>query len=306
MFAIKMKNSLLFLIGFITLIGTFSCCAQSDPNKYYGVHDLKKVNPKTVYRFRINDSTITEVPKVLKKCTNIQYIDLRGCRIDNIPSFFSKFTKLETLSLSDNHLIEIPDGVFLIPHLKELLLYDNRITFLPATMKDLQDLESIHMSGPKVRNLDILRDNPKLYSFGFNEMGLDEFPAVILNFPKTKHIYLWENNITSLPEELASFDSLEYLNVSANKLTELPTELAGLEKLKSLLLADNEISEVDSTIGLLDGVEVLYLSENPLDDIPDAIADMENLEYCNARKTNITEERQVELRKMAPDVYFEF
>jgi len=301
-----MKSLQLFLCVLILHTGSSSCRGQTDPNKYYGLEDLKKVNPNKVYRFRINVSTITDVPKVLKKCTNIEYIDFRGCRIHNIPQFFSKFAKLETLNLSDNDLDEIPDGVFLIPHLKEILLYDNRITFFPATMKDLQDLESIHMSGPKVRNLDILRYNPKLNSFGSNEMGLDEFPAVILNFPKTKYIYLWENNITSIPEELASFDSLEYLNVSTNKLTRFPKELAGLKKLESLLLADNEISEVDSTIGLLDGVEVLYLSENPLDDIPDAIADMEHLEYCNARKTNISEERQAQLRKMAPDVYFEF
>jgi len=218
-----MKSLQLLLSVLVLFTCLNSCSAQVDPNKYYGIQDLKKVNPKTGYRFRINDSTITDVPKALKKCTNIEYIDLRGCRINNIPQFFSKFMKLETLNLSDNDLAEIPNGVFLIPHLKEILLYDNRITFFPAAMKDLQNLESIHMSGPKVRNLEILRYNPKLNSFGFNEMGLDEFPAVILNFPKTKYIYLWENNIPSIPVELASFDSLEYLNVSTNKLTKFPT-----------------------------------------------------------------------------------
>ena len=290
----------------ILLIGLVDCGAQTDPNKFYALHELKQVEPNEVFRFRVNDSTITEVPKALKKCTNLEYIDLRGCRIQEIPEYFSKFKELGTLNLSDNQLKKIPDGVFVIPHLKELLLYDNFIDHFPEEMKQLQDLESIHMSGPNISNLDILAFNPRLVSLGFNEMALEEFPAVIFNFPKAKHIYLWGNNITEIPVEIGALDSIEYLNMSSNELTGIPVELTSLKKLESLLLADNQITEIDSTIGLLDGVQVLYLSENPLEDLPDAIADMENLEYFNVRKTKIAKERQAELREMAPDVYFEF
>ncbi|MFX0005918.1 MAG: leucine-rich repeat domain-containing protein [Candidatus Hermodarchaeota archaeon] len=137
--------------------------------------------------------------KGLEKMKNLEYLDLKGNKIENIDGFdyltnlrfldLSKnnisdlkglniFHNLRILNLSKNNLNSLPDSVGMLEELRKLKLANNNLQELPKTLNNLKKLEIIDLS--------------------FN--NFNSFPSILCELKSLKEIHLKGSNLKDLPE----------------------------------------------------------------------------------------------------------
>lgn len=87
---------------------------------------------------------ITVLPTVLRDCTQLTMLGLKGCGLKQIPED-SLPPNLRWLVLTDNQLSELPTSFGELTQLKKLSLACNQLSALPDSMAQLQQLELLRL-----------------------------------------------------------------------------------------------------------------------------------------------------------------
>ncbi|XP_037948127.1 acidic leucine-rich nuclear phosphoprotein 32 family member A isoform X1 [Teleopsis dalmanni] len=91
-----------------------------------------------------------------KKANQITELNLDNCRATSIVGFTEEFTALETLSLINVGLTTLK-GFPVLPNLKKLELSDNRISTGLNYLASSPKLQSLNLSGNKIKELEALK-----------------------------------------------------------------------------------------------------------------------------------------------------
>ena len=122
--------------------------------------------PYSLKYLKLVNSRLTEFPKALKSCINLESLEITRSKITLIPDWISKLQKLKSLALKynqittiplsltsnkalervnlDSNLIDaIPPEIFALPQLKQLLLSRNKIRHIPEEILKSRSLEYV-------------------------------------------------------------------------------------------------------------------------------------------------------------------
>lgn len=220
---------------------------------------------------QLTSGRLKNVPKELKICTEIKYLDLFGNSIQEIPDWFFQFKKLEHISLRSNLLKELPTIVFTIENIKYLNLSDNQIREIKGHyFSNLLDIEKVDLSYNQISSLPVEKiEYPKCKSLNIKGNKLEKFPTAISDAYTLEKLDLSENKIGSIDDD--AFDNLENLielDLSFNELNYLPTSIGKLTKLKRLNLSGNKISSLPKEFENLTSLEFLDFDSNPIGRVP--------------------------------------
>ena len=92
-----------------------------------------------------SDNAFTELPAVLGRCTALDIIGFKACRIERVPARALP-PALRWLILTDNRIAELPESLGDCPRLQKLMLAGNRLRRLPRRIGDCQRLELVRLA----------------------------------------------------------------------------------------------------------------------------------------------------------------
>ncbi len=163
-------------------------------------------------------------------------------------------------------------------HVVNISLSKNLKGFIPSEIKDLTELQELHISTP-------------------NSSGLTEIKPEIGQLSKLTRMNLSGHELSSLPTDIGNLSSLVYLNVSNNELSSLPAGIGNFAKLEELHLENQEsydtttgirektLTSLPDEIGNIASLKKLYLQHNSLTSLPSTIGDLVNLEELRLSET---------------------
>ncbi|KAK9205658.1 hypothetical protein WN943_015926 [Citrus x changshan-huyou] len=148
-----------------------------------------------ITRLYLDQSAIEEVPSSIECLTDLEVLDLRGCkRLKRISTRFCKLRSLVDLFLHGClNLESFPEILEKMEHLKRIYLGHTTITELPSSFENLPGLEVLFVD-----------DCSKL----------DKLPDNIGNFESLYHISAAGSAIRQLPSSVADSNALGILEVS--------------------------------------------------------------------------------------------
>ena len=178
------------------------------------------------YRFFFLDSlSFPAIPSKLFTFNNLMSLNMIGNKMRKIPDELFQLTQLEWLYLNSNEISEIPPEITKLKNLQELALSSNRITKLPVEFSQLTTLRYLS-----------IRSN------SLEASTLDNIPSSV------RHLFIGNNNFTSLPESLTRLKELYTLCAGSNQLKELPAKFTELVHLHTLDLSQNQFTKLPMEI----------------------------------------------------------
>ncbi|ORY18035.1 hypothetical protein BCR34DRAFT_554697 [Clohesyomyces aquaticus] len=96
-----------------------------------------------VERLSLSNNHLTSVPRNLKTCTLLRFLDLSGNKFETIPDAIFSLHFLEVLDMARNHLRAIPEGIQQLVSLKVLSVEGNAITALPVSLGVMPNLRNL-------------------------------------------------------------------------------------------------------------------------------------------------------------------
>ncbi len=260
-----------------------------------------------VYLDLSGNNNFSTLPKKFYNLTNLRYLDLSACKIDNLSPEIEKLTKLTYLNLSGNQLTSLPPEIGKLTKLTYLNLSGNQLTSLPPEVGKLINLTVLDLSGNKRLPAGI-GENPRFRSLWHQltnlppEIGklvnlkrldlsynkLTNLPPEIGKLTNLTELDLSDNNLTSLPPEIGKLTNLTELNLCRNDLTSLPLEIGKLTNLTKLNLCCNDLTSLPLEIGKLTKLTELNLSSNQLTSLPPEIGKLTKLTELNLRSNQLT------------------
>lgn len=231
---------------------------------------LKELKFNT-HKVQLTTGRLKDVPKELKICTEIKYLDLFGNSIQEIPDWFFQFKKLEHLSLKNNTLKALPTIIFTIENLRYLNLADNQIHEINGHyFRNLMIIEKVDISYNQITSIPTEKITyTKCNSLSIKGNRLQQFPTAVSDVCTLEKLDLSENKINLIKDD--AFDLLEdliELDLSFNELTYLPTSIGKLKKLKRLNLSGNKIKTLPKEFENLTSLEFLDFDGNPIGRVP--------------------------------------
>ncbi|XP_074466851.1 transforming growth factor beta activator LRRC32 [Sebastes fasciatus] len=208
----------------------------------------------------------------------VKTIDLSYNSLQSLTFGENTLKSLEKLLLHGNDLTILDHQVFQrLPSIKHLQLRQNNLIICPSDHQDPPDCVSFS-SIPNLEFLDLSENNLwtlpanafvdtplKLLDLSLNpglDMHKDSFSGLEHSLV---HLFLRENNISSLNTDLSSLMSLKHIDLSTNQLTAVPTWNKD-SSIESLNLQNNNLVTLEySTMHALEhSLKTLYMGSNPL------------------------------------------
>ncbi|KDO40698.1 hypothetical protein CISIN_1g0007802mg [Citrus sinensis] len=223
-----------------------------------------------VTRLYLGQSAIEEVPSSIECLTDLEVLDLRGCkRLKRISTSFCKLRSLVTLILLGClNLEHFPEILEKMEHLKRIYSDRTPITELPSSFENLPGLEVL-----------FVEDCSKL----------DNLPDNIGSLEYLYYILAAASAISQLPSSVALSNMLRSLDSSHCKgLESFPrTFLLGLSAMGLLHISDYAVREIPQEIAYLSSLEILYLSGNNFESLPAIIKQMSQLRFIHLEDFNM-------------------
>lgn len=212
-----------------------------DAFKTYTNLDTDYIDRAKVRKLELNDQSLTEFPKQIKK-----------------------MKLLYELHLSDNQLKSIPSSIKKLENLKDIDFSKNEIKSLPKAMEQLKGLENVNLSHNQLQDISALF--PSMYYVKNLNVSFNQLTNInqINELKTAKIIDLSNNQIEEIPAEIHHLKSLKMLDLSNNKIKALPKTITGLNKLEELNLENNQVGSLPPYIYRLRKLKVLNLAGNPL------------------------------------------
>ena len=169
--------------------------------------------------------------------------------------------ELEILSIDHFIIAGFPDIKTPNTHLKKLVLDRNQLNALPASIGNLQALETLSCSNP-----------------------LKGLPPSFATLKNMKELGLYDIEFTKFPDELFTLNKLSILYISGSykgntKIKELPDLFGQLPGLKELGISYAGLSTLPASIGQLKYLNKVDFSHNLFSAFPAALANSMHLEY---------------------------
>ncbi|KAH9726912.1 ADP-ribosyl cyclase/cyclic ADP-ribose hydrolase [Citrus sinensis] len=213
-----------------------------------------------ITRLYLDQSAIEEVPSSIECLTDLEVLDLRGCkRLKRISTRFCKLRSLVDLFLFGClNLERFPEILEKMEHLKRINLDGTAIPELPSTFENLPGLEVLFVD-----------DCSKL----------DKLPDNIGNLESLDYISAAGSAISQLPSSVADSNALRILDFSRCKgLVSLPRSLLlGLSSLGLLHIRNCAVMEILQEIACLSSLTGLHLSGNNFESLPASIKQLSQL-----------------------------
>ncbi len=243
-------------------------------------------NPLAIKRIEL-PMYYEEVPKTLKKCKNLEVLDLSYSDVEKLPKFLFELPKLKALRMNGCHMPSLPDNlkehavltevgvhakkekdlraIWAIENL-EVLTITGEIKSIPDAIGSLKRLRKLVLFGLPIKELPlVLTQLPELTSLEVNtaleKLDLEKAIAVLVQCPKLTHLKMVTQKLRLSPN-IAKLKKLKKLDVSGNGLTKIPKELYDLTGLTALDLGTNSIAKIPEGIGKLKQLKVLKLNSN--------------------------------------------
>jgi len=172
----------------------------------------------------------------------------------------------------------------LIPRLletPELALYlsfrDRDLDHIPQSLSQL----------PFLKHLD-LSENRRIFSH--DQRGIDQYPLDVLegSLMCLEHLYLSENDLSSIRDWIFHLPSLNTLVINDNRLNRLWRGSPTCFNLKILNISNNQLTHLPSSIGSLINLNELYVSNNQLTHLPSSIQSLTNLNSLDVSFNQLT------------------
>ena len=157
-----------------------------------------------------------EVPKVLKKLSRLQNLNISKSDILELPDFVTEFTSLKGLNLSRTSIQYLPDSFGDLKRIKWIDLSESSILELPISFGDLVSLQRLN-----------LRDT-----------NLSELPNNFGSLANLQFLNLSGTNIAELPESCRNLKNLYQVDISRTKIKKVPNFLKNLPTLKRISFGD--------------------------------------------------------------------
>ncbi|KAL9432015.1 hypothetical protein AB3S75_027096 [Citrus x aurantiifolia] len=213
-----------------------------------------------ITRLYLDQSAIEEVPSSIECLTDLEVLDLMGCkRLKRISTRFCKLRSLVRLILLGClNLERFPEILEKMEHLKRIYLDRTAITELPSSFENLPGLESLFINGCS---------------------KLDKLPDNIGNLESLYYISAAKSAISQLPSSVTDSNVLGILSFSSCKgLVSLPRSLLlGLSSLGLLDISDCAVMEIPREISCLSSLTDLHLSGNNFESLPASIKQLSQL-----------------------------
>lgn len=160
--------------------------------------DLPFNNPDSIYAVNYKRLGLTEVPKHVFVCKNLQKLLIDENKLTALPPEIGNLEQLNTLSAFFNQITQIPEEFGKLKNLQQVYFKTNAIEALPESIGNCENLALIDLS--------------------FNR--LKKLPESIGNLPKLQYIDLSYNQLETLPESFKNLTNLQQLVLTGNPLSD--------------------------------------------------------------------------------------
>lgn len=154
-------------------------------NCYYQI-EIHKVPDLSIFK-DIEYLQVFCIPKLnldkLSSLSNLKFLEINGCEINDFPSSILKLTNLECLNLSVNYLSRLPDNIGEMTNLKELELTNNCFDEVPKQIVGLHELLYLIMNNAEEAGQ---FKNGKL----FCKNTVTTYPGLLIGCKKIKKVIL--------------------------------------------------------------------------------------------------------------------
>ena len=200
--------------------------------------------------------SLLEVPKSICQLSFLEYLNLRGLKIEYLPESLYELEKLKLLDVSDNNFNRIPEVLLKIVKKNIAEKYCNKgvkksESILLALFEILKGQKLI-----RAKNDDNVLDWEQVVHYKINDMGnvigiyikeessnISIIPEIICSLRELRERELLNSRIKEIPNCLFSIEKIEYLDLNGNLISEIPRNLQDLKNLKYFDLEDNNISQ---------------------------------------------------------------
>lgn len=153
----------------------------------------------------------------------------------------------------------------------------DKITFLPASIKNLNNLQILILSSNAICELppEIGELNLKWFLY-LDANCLKSLPEEVWNLTNLIGLNLGYNKLQVLPSGIGKLVALQDLWINNNELTTLPKEIGDLKIIQSIDASNNKLTLIPPEVGNLTNIRGINLSNNKLTTLPDEISKLDN------------------------------
>ncbi|KAI7870320.1 hypothetical protein BDF14DRAFT_1773069, partial [Spinellus fusiger] len=201
-----------------------------------------------------------------------QQVNLQARNLSTVPLFlYKQIIPITSLDLSKNLQIEVPvEFSKMCIHLKQLSLANNEYGIIPNSIRALQTLEHLNISGNRLRELHHahLEELPKLSTLRAINNRLETLPPTFSSLKRLTILFISNNAFTFFPDIICEMNSLAYLDISFNKIPCFPDEIGNLTNLVGLFAIGNRLSgSLPPTFAKLEKLVEVDIRQNMITDL---------------------------------------
>lgn len=201
-------------------------------------------------------------------------ISMRFFEDEEFPLEVLQFENLEFLHLRGGKMQSVPPEITRLSGLEDLYLEDVELTRLPRELKELKALRRLDLPGNQLggpnSNLEVLSEmkNLEILLLSYNELPC--LPRGILpNLKKLSSLTLNGNELSqeglfTILEELSELPDVSELFLRRCEIDNFPQTIKGFSGLIKMDLAENQLDELPVWLGELASLKWIDLSGNPV------------------------------------------
>lgn len=199
----------------------------------------------------------------LKRFKNLRKLTIRKTSLKAIPDGLESLKNLNELDFSNNHLATCFKNLRHCRMLSKLTLKDNKMLSVPGSIKNLDFLIFLDLTGNTIKNLENL-ENSKIRSLTLLDNQIDDLVDMspIGKMYSLKSLYLSRNNLSKLCFSFANLQNLKILNLDENNFKEIPVVICVIRELHVLQMRFNKIESFNIDKQAISSLKREFKSQN--------------------------------------------
>jgi Leucine-rich repeat (LRR) protein len=192
---------------------------------------LKKIEkePENVYKISLRGTGVTTIsgfPEIIRKCKNLQYLDIEQTPVKIIPEWIGELVNLQILKMAESNIREIPETISKLINLHTLTV-DHSLHFGKGieSIYTLNNLKHLGFRAYKSLDKNIQHLN-KIEYLEIDNLSDEYNVENIYEINSLKELYLQGYKLTKIPEGIAKLTNLEKITISASPIKELPDDFS--------------------------------------------------------------------------------